>query len=222
MSLSAPVLGLTDLVDDLGRRPVGASETAFHGMVWDIRRDTVDLGDAGTVKREYLEHPGAVIVLALRSREDRDELFVIKQYRHPVGYTEWELPAGLLDVAGEPPWQAASRELAEEADLVAAQWHVLNDYFASPGGMTEALRIYLARDLTEVPEAQRHEREGEELAMPSGWVDLDVAHRAALSGRINNVGALVGILSAHGARAASWAPLRPCDAPWPQHPAYRV
>ena len=193
----------------------------FDGMVWDVRRDTVDLGDAGEVTREYVEHPGAVAVLALREVDGHDQVLLIQQYRHPVGAFEWELPAGLLDVAGEPPWVGAARELHEEADLLASRWDVLIDFFGSPGGNSEALRIFLARDLTDVHEDERFSREGEERGMPVGWVDLDEAHEAVLQGQLHNPGAVIGILTAHAARARDWATLRPQDAPWPEHPAYR-
>lgn len=143
---------------------------------------------------------------------------MIQQYRHPVGTYEWELPAGLLDVDGEDPHAAAVRELAEEVDLTAGTWHVVADYYASPGGMNEALRIYLARDLAPVPVDRRHEREAEELGMPSAWVTLSDAVEAALSGRINNAGAVVGVLAIEAARHRGFATLRPADTPWPQHP----
>lgn len=214
------VLG-ADLADRLVRRPVARTEVVFDGMVWDVRRDTVDLGDAGEVTREYVEHPGAVAVLALREVDGRDQVLLIQQYRHPVGAFEWELPAGLLDVAGEPPWVGAARELHEEVDLLASRWDVLIDFFGSPGGNSEALRIFLARDLTDVHEDERFSREGEERGMPVGWVDLDEAHEAVLHGQLHNPGAVTGILTAHAARARDWATLRPQDVPWPEHPAYR-
>jgi ADP-ribose pyrophosphatase len=204
--------------DRLGGRPVVASEVVHHGLVWDVVRERVDLGEAGEVTREFVHHPGAVSVVAL---DDEGRLALIEQYRHPVRAFTWEIPAGLLDVDGEDPWVAAARELHEEADLAAAQWHVLVDYFSSPGGMDEALRVYLARGLTHVPEGDRHEREGEELGMPVRWVDLDQAQEAVLTGRIHNPSAVVGILAAHAARDRGWATLRPHDAPWPEHPAHR-
>ena len=217
MTLGAPTARTAELVDRLERRPVEASERVFHGMVWDVVRDTVDLGEGGTVRREYVLHPGAVCVVAL---DDRDRILLIQQYRHPVGTFEWELPAGLLDVPGEPPWEAAARELHEEADLEAARWDVLMDYYASPGGVSEALRIFLARDLSDVPHDDRHSREDEELGMPVRWVDLDEAHEAVLRGQLHNPGALIGILAAHAARARDWSTLRPHDTGWPEHPAY--
>jgi len=218
VTLGAPTARTEELVDRLERRPVEASERVFDGMVWDVVRDTVDLGEGGTVRREYVQHPGAVCIVAL---DDRDRVLLIQQYRHPVGAFEWELPAGLLDVPGEPPWEAAARELHEEADLEAARWDVLMDYYASPGGVSEALRIFLARDLSDVPHDDRHSREDEELGMPVRWVDLDEAHEAVLRGQLHNPGALIGILAAHAARARDWSTLRPHDAAWPEHPAYR-
>jgi 8-oxo-dGDP phosphatase len=221
MSLDAKVLPGVELADRLERRPVTKTELVFRGAVWDVRRDTVDLGEAGQVRREYVDHPGAVSIVALRQVAGRDQVLLIQQYRHPVGAFEWELPAGLLDVAGEPPWVGAARELAEEADVTAGRWHVLMDYYGSPGGLSEALRVFLARDLTEVVEDELFVREAEEQGMPVCWVDLDEAHEAVLLGRLHNPSAVIGILAAHAARARGWATLRPHDAPWPEHPSYR-
>ena len=218
MSLDAPSIGAGDLRDRLESRPVSEREVLLKGMVWDVVRDTVDLGEAGVVRREYVQHPGAVGTVAL---DDRGRILLIQQYRHPVGHYDWELPAGLLDVEGEPPWEAAARELHEEADLAAGRWDVLVDHFASPGGLSEVLRIFLARDLSAVPHEQRHEREGEELGMPARWVDLNEAVAAVLTGRLHNPAAIIGILTTYAARELNWGTLRPHDAPWPEHPAYR-
>ena len=221
MSLDAQVLHGVDLIDRLERRPVLDTAVVFEGMVWDVRRDTVDLGEAGEVRREYVDHPGAVSIVALREVAGRAQVLLIQQYRHPVGAFEWELPAGLLDVAGESPWLGAARELHEEADLIAGRWHVLIDYFGSPGGISEALRVFLARDLTGVRHGERFTREDEEHGMPVCWVDLDEANEAVMAGQLHNPSAVVGILTAHAARARDWATVRPYDAPWPEHPAYR-
>ncbi len=206
------------LEDQFAPRPVSGQELLHQGMVWNLVRDTVDLGDGGVVRREYLDHPGAVCVVAI---DDDERVLLLRQYRHPVGMQLWEIPAGLLDVAGEPPLVAAQRELAEEADLVAEDWAVLIDWFNSPGGSSEALRCFVARGLSPVPEADRHQRTAEELDMPVEWVSLDDACAGVLAGRLHNVGAVVGVLAAVASRAAGWTTLRPVDAPWPQHPAYR-
>lgn len=221
MTLSAPVVGPEGLGDDYTSKQVLSAETVYRGMVWDLRKDRVDLGAAGQVSREYIEHPGAVSVVALRRHEGRDELVLIKQYRHPVQATEWELPAGLLDVHGEPPHVAAARELAEETDLTAATWHVLTDLFPSPGGIGEAIRVFLARDLGEVAAAERHDRSGEELGMPTVWIALEDAVTAVLTGRITNGVAQLGILGAYAARERGWETLRAPDIPFPAHPGLR-
>ncbi|WP_153398493.1 NUDIX domain-containing protein [Ornithinicoccus halotolerans] len=222
MSLRAPRAGADDLADRLEQQPVSRTDTLLTGAIWTIRSDRVDLGDAGEVTREWVDHPGAVSILALRQDRGRDEVLLIQQYRHPVGSYEWELPAGLLDVEGEPPWQAAARELAEEADLRAGRWDLLAEYFSSPGGLSEAKRIYLARDLSDVPAEDRHVREAEEHGMPTRWADLDEAATAVLTGRMRNSAAHIGILSAVASRSRGWDTLRPVDLPWPAHPRLRA
>ncbi len=222
MSLTAPRLAGEDLSDHIAPRPVRHTEVAMHGAVWDVRRDTVDLGDAGEVVREYVEHTGAVAVLALRSDRGHDEVLLIQQYRHPVGALEWEIPAGLLDVDREPPVQAAARELGEEADLLAADWSVLVDYVSSPGGNSEALRVYLATGLSDVAEGERHDREHEEAGMPARWVDLDGGVDAVLAGRLRNSTAAIAMLAAHRSRALGWSTLRPVGDPWTSQPRGRA
>lgn len=219
MSIDAPLGTLADLVDEIDPRPVVATSVPFRGLIFDVRRDRVDLGGAGVVERDYVEHPGAVLVLALREIDGVDHLVMIRQYRHAAGAFLWELPAGLLDVPGEPPWECAARELHEEADLVAGHYDVLVDSYASPGAFPESYRVFLARDLRASP--VRHERTAEEADMPVLWVPLDDAYAAALTGRLHNPGAMMGIFAAYGSRARGWSTLRPHDAPWPFHPAYR-
>jgi ADP-ribose pyrophosphatase len=192
---------------------VRTSRTVHHGMVWDVRRDEVDLGDGQTVSREVVDHTGAVGVVVL---DAEDRVLLLRQYRHPVRSYLWEPPAGLLDVAGEDPQVAAARELAEEADLVADEWHVLVDFYNSPGGSTEAFRCFLARGLHEVPEGERHEREHEERDMARAWVDLSEARDLVLAGRLHNPTTVCGVLAAAAAREAGWVTLRPPDAPWPE------
>jgi ADP-ribose pyrophosphatase len=193
--------------------PVPSSELVFDGAVWDIRRDEVELEHGQTVTREVLVHTGAVGVVAL---DEQDRLLMLRQYRHPVRAYLWEPPAGLLDVDGEDPLETARRELAEEGDLQADEWHLLVDYYNSPGGSTEAFRCYLARGLRPVPEPERHEREGEERGMHTAWVPLDEARDLVLAGRLHNPTAVTGILAACAARDAGWSTLRPADAPWPE------
>lgn len=214
--MELPVGSGADLVDEVPDLRVVSSEVGFHGMIWDVRRDVVDLGDAGQVTREYIDHPGAVVIVALRQIDGVDHVVAIRQYRHPVRTTEWELPAGLLDVGGEPPWRAAQRELHEEVDLTADRWDTLIDFFSSPGGSSEGLRVFLARDVREATQDIRDfTREGEEAGIRGLWVPLDEAYAAVLGGQVHNPGAVIGIMAAWGSRATGWSTLRPHDAPWP-------
>ena len=199
-------------------RPVLGSAVLHHGMIWDLVKEQADLGPAGIVTREFLHHPGAVTIAAL---DEQDRVLMVRQYRHPVRMELWELPAGLLDVAGEPPVTAAQRELAEEADLRATRWDLLAEWFNSPGGSDEANRVFLARGITAVPYHELHTRTGGEHGMPSRWVPLDEARDAVLAGRLHNPGSVIGVLAAWTARELGWSTLRPADSPWPAHHAYR-
>lgn len=193
------------LADRPAHRDVRGSEVAFSGMIWEVVRDTVDLGHS-EVRREYVRHPGAVAVIAV---DDDDRVLLLRQYRHPVRAELWEPPAGLRDVPGEDLRVAAERELAEEADLVAASWWVLTEYLTSPGSSDEAITVFLARGLSAVPEDERHERTEEERDMVAHWVGLDDAVEQVLAGRLRNPSAVVGLLAAAAARARGWTDLRP-------------
>ena len=163
-------------------------------------------------QRDVVVHPGAVGVVAL---DGRNRVLMVRQYRHPVRDRLEELPAGLLDVAGEPAWQTARRELAEEAGLAADTWHVLVDVWSSPGMTDEAYRVFLARDVHEV---QRDVQEHEELELTSSWVDLDDAVRQVLDGRLTNAMACLGVMAADLAARGGFEGLRPADTPWPARP----
>ncbi len=200
---------VADAPDD---RDIASSVDHFQGRVWSVRTDTVNFGDGVVADRDILLHPGAVAVIAL---DDDDRVLLIRQYRHPVAASLFEPPAGLLDHAGEDPVRTAQRELAEEAGYEAREWWVLVDLFNSPGGSSEAIRIYLARDLRALPEGRHHTGEAEELVLPRVWVPLDEARDLVFSGAVGSPSAVAGILAACAGRAAGWAPLRPADAQWP-------
>jgi len=192
---------------------VTESTTAWSGRIVDMVEDHVVVVEGQEpVVRQYTRHPGAVAVVAMRGEEGAEEILLLRQYRHPVNASLWEIPAGLLDIPGEDSRVAAERELAEEADLKAARWDVLVDFFTSPGGSTEPLRVFLARDL-ETTETS-FEREDEEATMEYAWVSLSDALDWVLAGRLHNPSTVIGILSAHAARGRGWEGLREPGAPW--------
>ncbi len=178
----------------------------YLGPVFTVVTDDVELPDGTVVKRDWTHLRGAVIIVAL---DERDRVTLIRQYRQAVGGSLWELPAGMLDVAGESPVAAAARELAEEVDLLAARWDLLLEMHPTPGVSDELFRIYLARDLTPVAEADRHVRHQEEADLLVRRVHLDKAVAMVLRGEITNGGAVAGLLVAARARDEGWRPLRP-------------
>ncbi|MGB6453228.1 MAG: NUDIX hydrolase [Streptosporangiaceae bacterium] len=197
---------MADIKDEAGSWPVRRSSIEASGQIVTLRADTVAMPDGELVRREVVEHPGAVAIVAL---DDRDRVLMIRQYRHPAAATLWEIPAGLRDVDGEPLVVTARRELLEEAGCVAADWRVLADYLSSPGISTERLRVFLARRLTMVPAEQReYVRHHEEAYLTVAWVPLDEAVQGILSGDLHNGVATVGILSAFAARTGGFRALR--------------
>ena len=203
------------LADERADVSVAQTSMVFEGYVWAVRQDTFDYNGSSIV-REYIDHPGAVAVLAL---DAEDRVLLINQYRHPVQMRQWELPAGLLDIAGESALIGAQRELAEEADVQATDWNVLTEFYTSPGGSNESLRVYLARGVSATTSA--FERTDEEADIEIRWVPLDDVVDAVLARRVQNPALIVGVLAAQVARSRSWASLAPADAPWPRHPLNR-
>jgi 8-oxo-dGDP phosphatase len=194
---------------------VVASKEQFAGPVFRVVSDEVMMPEGTTAVRDYMVHIGAVGAVAL---DHEGRVLLVRQYRHPVRRTLWELPAGLLDVHGEPAVETAKRELWEEADLRAERWDVLVDLLTTPGCSDEAIRIYLARDVTAVPHDERHTRFAEEHTMTTEWVPLDTAVELALAGEMENAACVAGVLAAARARDNGFAGLRHADAPWPARP----
>jgi 8-oxo-dGDP phosphatase len=183
-----------------------SSETIYVGKIFALRTDDVRMPHGNIAKREVIEHYGAVAVLAL---DADNNVVMVYQYRHPVGRRLWELPAGLLDLGGEPPHVSAARELREEAGLEAAEWRVLVDLVSAPGFSDECVRVYLATAITDVGRPEAHDEEAD---LQVKWFPLEQARRMVLDGEIVNSIAIAGILAAHDVEDPST--LRPVDAPW--------
>ncbi|MBB5120757.1 ADP-ribose pyrophosphatase [Streptomyces eurocidicus] len=208
-------MGIRDTAEEW---QVTATTTPFVGNKTSVRTDDVVMPDGSTVTRDYQVHPGSVAVLAL---DDQGRVLVLSQYRHPVRQKLWEIPAGLLDIPGENPLHAAQRELYEEAHVKAEDWRVLTDVYTTPGGCDEAVRIFLAREISEV-EGERFAVEHEELDMELARVPLAELVRGVLAGELHNNCLVVGVLSLSAALSAGGGAgldaLRPADAPWPARP----
>ncbi|WP_077799573.1 NUDIX hydrolase [Streptomyces sp. JHA26] len=194
---------------------VRATQTPFRGKKTSVRTDEVVMPDGSVTSRDYQVHPGSVAVLAL---DDEGRALVIRQYRHPVREKLWEIPAGLLDVPGENPLHAAQRELYEEAHVKAEDWRVLTDVYTTPGGCDEAVRIFLARNLSEA-DGERFAAEDEEADMELERVPVADLVRGVLAGDLHNNCLVVGVLSLVAAEHGDGLDaLRPAEAPWPARP----
>ncbi len=188
-----------------------SSETLHTGKIFALRRDQVRMPGGKLVTREVVEHFGAVAVVAM---DDDGNIPLVYQYRHAFGRRLWELPAGLLDVGGEPAQLTAARELHEEAGLKADTWRVLVDLDSTPGFSDESVRVYLATGLSQVDRPEAHDEEAD---MTLQWYPLTDAVDKVLRGEIVNSIAVAGILAAHVV-TTECMPTRPPDSPWTDKP----
>lgn len=206
------LLARSDLVDTALDWPVRVTDELAAGRVARFVQDHLATPDGTEIAREYLQHPGAVAVIALDAEQ---RVALVRQYRHPVRHRVIEPPAGLLDIDGEDYLAAARRELAEEVDLGARDWRVLVDPFSSPGIIAETLRIYLARDLYAVGAPEGFVREGEEADMDTVWAPLEDLVEAILAGHLHNPSLVSGVLATWTAlHRNGFDALRPAAAPW--------
>lgn len=191
---------------------VSDSETVYVGRVLAVRLDHVVMPGGRVAQREIVEHPGAVAIVPLH---DDASVVMIDQYRHAVGRRLRELPAGLLDTPGEDPVATARRELVEEVGCTAQDWSVLVDVVSSPGFSDEAVRVFLARGLTEIGRPAGGDDEEADLSVVR--VPLADAVRQVLAGEIVNASTVAELLAAQAVLAETAQP-RPVDASWPDRP----
>jgi ADP-ribose pyrophosphatase len=185
---------LDEVRDEPESWPVLAREDISRGDApFAVRRDLVaePHGEA-EFWRVIVEHPGAVVVLAVDTEE---RVLVLRQYRHPAGIRFVELPAGLLDEPGEDPVDAARRELLEETGLAADEWTHLNTIHNSPGISDERVEVFLARGLREVPGRGGFVPEHEEADMTVHWVPVDDLLEAVLDRRVTDGPLLTAVLT---------------------------
>jgi ADP-ribose pyrophosphatase len=121
-------------------------ERIWQGKLLDVRRDRVRLPDGATATREYIVHPGAVLIVPVLPD---GRLVVERQYRYPIGRVMLEFPAGKRD-PGEAPLYTAQRELREEAGYEAARWDSLGQVHTVVSYSTEAIDFFVAEELSQV------------------------------------------------------------------------
>ena len=141
-------------MDDAHLKEEGtASELLFKGNFLEAKRDTVRLPDGKSATREYIVHPGAVVVVPLL---DDGRVAMVRQYRYPIDRVMTEFPAGKLD-PGEDPLFCGQRELQEETGYTAREWAHAGAMHLAVAYSTEIIHIYFARGLTVGSQQLDHE-----------------------------------------------------------------
>lgn len=164
-----------------------SKEMVYKGNILNLRVDQVVLPGGKTVRREVVEHGGAVAVVAL---DEDSRLLMVRQYRYPVGRVLLEVPAGMIE-EGEEPAVCAARELAEETGCRARELKMLFSFYSTPGFTTEKLYVFLARGLKCL---DSHPDEDEFIEI--NRVPLDRALEMIDSGDICDAKSIIGILAA--------------------------
>jgi ADP-ribose pyrophosphatase len=122
------------------------SRPVFEGVFFRVTHDSVRCPDGHIGVREFIRHPGAVMIVALI---DDDTVVLERQFRYPLARSFIEMPAGKLE-PGEPVLDCARRELVEETGYRAARWDRLGAFHNAIGYSDEKIEVYLARDLEQV------------------------------------------------------------------------
>ncbi|MBL0726959.1 NUDIX domain-containing protein [Piscinibacter sp. HJYY11] len=173
-----------------------SSEQVYRGHFLDVRRDEVRLPDGTLAAREYIVHPGAVMIVPLL---DDGRLVVERQYRYPLGRVMLEFPAGKLD-PGEPPLQCAIRELMEETGYTAREWARAGILHNAIAYSNEGIEVWFARGL----------QAGERSLDAGEFLDVGIAtaeelEAQAASGELTDAKTLIGLLWLQNWRAGRWA-----------------
>ncbi|MDW7652171.1 MAG: NUDIX hydrolase [Bacillota bacterium] len=162
-----------------------ASKMIYQGKIINVRVDDVELQNGTHSKREIVEHPGAVAVLAVT---DDKRVYFVKQFRKPIEKELLEIPAGKLD-AGEGPRVCAVRELGEEIGMAAEELRQIAFFYSSPGFASEKMYIYLATGLKPVDVEKPEDEFLQESTLP-----LKDAVAMARNGEIEDAKTLVALL----------------------------
>lgn len=163
------------------------TKSLYEGRVVRLGLESLQLPNGEALELEIVRHPGGAAVVAV---DNRNQVCLLRQYRHAVGGWLWELPAGKLE-PGESARHTAERELEEEAGLQAATWHTLGETCTTPGFCDEVIHLFLAAQLTQVPpRPELHE------LIEIHWLPLNAALDQVHSGKIRDAKTMLGLMLA--------------------------
>lgn len=160
-------------------------EIVYTGRRVSVAVDTFTAPDGTTVRRDFIQHPGAVVILPVL---DAERVVLLRNHRWVVGETLWEVPAGTRE-PNEPLEACAKRELEEETGYTAAKWTYLGFLYASPGVMNEQLHLYVAEELTAGTMCPEADEELEPVTVP-----LAEAVRMCLAGEVKDAKTITSLL----------------------------
>jgi ADP-ribose pyrophosphatase len=169
-------------------------EMIYTGRIFRLSKDHVRYQSGTAVQLDVIHHNGGAAVVALT---DKNEVVLVKQYRHPIGEFLLELPAGKLE-PGDSPEKAAERELEEEAGYQAGDWKLLSTAYPAPGYCAEKLYIFLARELKAVERRPDFDEEIEVVYLP-----FEEALEMVYSGAISDAKTIIGLLTTSRVLAAA-------------------
>lgn len=172
------------------------SEIVFSGNLLTVYRDEVILPNDRPGSREYIKHPGAVVVIPWL---ENDRIILERQYRYPLRQEFLELPAGKLN-PDEDPFAAIKRELREETGYIAQQWNFLGKIHPCIGYANEEMRLYLAQQLT----LTQSDLDDDEL-LEITEMTLDDALKAIRSGLITDAKTIIGLFWAEKWANGVWS-----------------
>ena len=172
-----------------------SSKNVYDGRLLHVREDRVTLPNGKEATREYIVHPGAVVVVPLLENGD---ILMVRQFRYPLRHEFLELPAGKID-AGEDTLLCGQRELLEETGFVAGSWHYLTTLHPCIGYSDERILLYLARDLSE----RGHQRDEDEF-LDNQRMPLAQALESVRDGRISDVKTIIGLFWAEKFIRQEW------------------
>ena len=166
-----------------------SSQEIYRGRIVHLCLDEVTLPTGARVSLEVVHHPGAAAIVAI---DDREEVTLIRQFRHAAGGFIWEIPAGVLN-EGEKPIDCAARELREETGLVAGELDSLGSILTTPGFCDERIHLFLARGC----QSSEQQLEADEVLTVSSFpfrTALDMIRR----GEIQDAKSIAGLHHAAG------------------------
>ena len=170
--------------DDLWEKTIH-SQRIYNGKIINLRKDEVTLPDGGKSSREIVEHPGAVVILAVNNL---NQVMMVRQFRKAVDNVLLELPAGTLEPS-EKLISCARRELEEETGFQARKWGQIFNFYSSPGFCNESLTLFFAQDLIKTVPNTDHDEFIEVITL-----DKERVQKLLRKGKIRDAKTLIGIL----------------------------